>query len=564
MRIRSPLGRLVSTLVGVGTVGLLWLCFAPSALGGSTNYVVTEGVSMQPRFHSGDLAIVRAQSSYHVGEIVAYRSVLLHTLVLHRIIGRDGSRYLFKGDNNDFVDQEHPTASQLVGKLWLQLPGAGNKLNWLRTPAHAAVGSGLAAMLVLGPGLGLRRRKRRPGEHPGQEPRAPASPMTFDAARILLTVGAFGLVAFGLLMLIGYRHEPTRTVDAPGAYSQQGTFEYSGRATPGTIYPTGTVRTGSTVFVRLARQLHVGFVYGFESKLRHRVFGTARLEATLSSATGWSTRIAGGKPQAFQGDRQVLTLSLDLGAAERTLQQYYALTGLNNDNFTISIAPSVQIRGELAGRPLSDSFVPRPLAFQLDSESLRPLQSPAPETPGEPAANPFHSTADGSVEQTVPRTATVLLAHPTVSGLRHFGSIGAVASLLAALAGAALLAATRRGGELARIQRTYGHAIVPVTSPPPPPHGHYVELQSFEHIAHLAEGYGRVVLHHDQAGAHAFYVNDESSVFRYRLEQPVEPVEPDAPPVVEDVEPRVEPADLRDPRKGLVGRLQLWTSRSAV
>src|SRR5262252_3091599 len=94
--------KLVSGAVAVAAVALAWFFFAPSWLGGSTNYIATEGVSMQPRFHTGDLVVVRGSADYHVGDIVAYHSRELHTIVLHRIIGRDGDRYVFKGDNNNF------------------------------------------------------------------------------------------------------------------------------------------------------------------------------------------------------------------------------------------------------------------------------------------------------------------------------------------------------------------------------------------------------------------------------------------------------------------------------
>ena len=45
-------------------------------------------------------------SHYKVGDIVAYRSTMLHIVVLHRIIAVKGDRYVFKGDNNDFVDPD--------------------------------------------------------------------------------------------------------------------------------------------------------------------------------------------------------------------------------------------------------------------------------------------------------------------------------------------------------------------------------------------------------------------------------------------------------------------------
>ena len=112
----------------------MWFYFAPVQLGGSTTYVVTHGISMEPRFHTGDLAIVRSQSNYHVGEVVAYHNHQLHTIVLHRIIGREGDRYLFKGDNNNFVDPEHPVASQLIGALWIHIPGVGLRLQSIRSP----------------------------------------------------------------------------------------------------------------------------------------------------------------------------------------------------------------------------------------------------------------------------------------------------------------------------------------------------------------------------------------------------------------------------------------------
>ncbi|MGO9489145.1 MAG: S24 family peptidase, partial [Solirubrobacteraceae bacterium] len=81
---------LVSGAIALIVLGCLWFFFAPPLIGGSTDYVVTDGISMEPRFHSGDLAIVRSQPSYRVGEIVAYHSKVLHTVVLHRIVGRAG------------------------------------------------------------------------------------------------------------------------------------------------------------------------------------------------------------------------------------------------------------------------------------------------------------------------------------------------------------------------------------------------------------------------------------------------------------------------------------------
>src|SRR5665213_1495050 len=131
--------KLVSLSLGLTVLACVWYFLAPVALGGSTSYVVTDGISMEPHFHTGDLAVVRSQSSYQVGEIVAYHSNMFHTVVLHRIIARDGSRYVFKGDNNNFVDFEHPAAGQLMGALWLHVPGLGGKLQSFHSPALIAL-----------------------------------------------------------------------------------------------------------------------------------------------------------------------------------------------------------------------------------------------------------------------------------------------------------------------------------------------------------------------------------------------------------------------------------------
>src|SRR5580704_17279232 len=144
---RHPLKKLLATALGLIVMGCLWFYFAPIPLGGSTSYVVTHGISMEPRFHTGDLAIVRSKPSYHVGEIVAYHNKMLHTVVLHRIVGREGGRYVFKGDNNNFIDPERPRASQLIGALWIHIAGGGERLQSLRSPLRAGLLVALGMLL---------------------------------------------------------------------------------------------------------------------------------------------------------------------------------------------------------------------------------------------------------------------------------------------------------------------------------------------------------------------------------------------------------------------------------
>src|SRR5579863_8902363 len=128
MRSRRTRSLLVSAVVLV-LAGIGWFYLAPTKLGGSDTYVVTHGISMEPLIHAGDLVVVRPESDYRVGQVVAYHSSLLNTVVLHRIIRIEHGHYFFKGDNNNFVDPTHPTKALLIGSMWLHIAGGGVYFN---------------------------------------------------------------------------------------------------------------------------------------------------------------------------------------------------------------------------------------------------------------------------------------------------------------------------------------------------------------------------------------------------------------------------------------------------
>src|SRR5437763_6853031 len=107
---------LVTVALLLFAAGVWWLW--PATLGGRTTYLVTQGVSMEPRFHSGDLALVRPASGYAVGDVVAYRSAALHTVVLHRIVAVEGGRFQLRGDNNSWLDPGRVPPSDVLGRLW--------------------------------------------------------------------------------------------------------------------------------------------------------------------------------------------------------------------------------------------------------------------------------------------------------------------------------------------------------------------------------------------------------------------------------------------------------------
>jgi signal peptidase I len=142
--------RLLKISASAAATVACWWAFAPPLLGGTAAFAVVDGTSMLPRFQRGDLVILHKAPDYRLGDVVAYRSEMLHRIVLHRIVKISGDHYTFKGDNNSWLDPETPRRDQLAGTLWLRLPRAGEATTLIRRPAIAAT---LAILLVLGLGL---------------------------------------------------------------------------------------------------------------------------------------------------------------------------------------------------------------------------------------------------------------------------------------------------------------------------------------------------------------------------------------------------------------------------
>lgn len=142
-----------------------FVLFRPQILGGPAEFIAIDGVSMTPTMHNGDLAILEKRSSYHVGEVVAYRIPAgefgAGHDVIHRIVGGNGKTgFVTKGDHNAYSDYYwHPTAKDVIGKVWFTIPRGAYLLSQLRRPAVlAAIVAASVFLLVSWP---VQRRARR-------------------------------------------------------------------------------------------------------------------------------------------------------------------------------------------------------------------------------------------------------------------------------------------------------------------------------------------------------------------------------------------------------------------
>ena len=131
----AALGALIATCLWFGL---------PQNLGGRADWVMVSGTSMLPRFHTGDLVLVEHRSSYHVGEVVAYRvpkgQVGAGHVVIHRIIRGNGQTgWTLQGDNRTAPDLWYPTNHDVIGAKQLRIPHAWFVLRIFHMPIMLAL-----------------------------------------------------------------------------------------------------------------------------------------------------------------------------------------------------------------------------------------------------------------------------------------------------------------------------------------------------------------------------------------------------------------------------------------
>ena len=153
-RLRLPLALAKLAALGCLAVAGLWFGL-PQSLGGRADWVLVSGTSMLPHLHTGDLVLVEHQSSYRVGEVVAYRvpkgQVGAGHVVIHRIVGGNGrSGWRMKGDNRSAPDLWYPTNRDVLGAKLLRIPDAWLVLRVFHMPLLLALFAGFGVFLWIG------------------------------------------------------------------------------------------------------------------------------------------------------------------------------------------------------------------------------------------------------------------------------------------------------------------------------------------------------------------------------------------------------------------------------
>ncbi|MEY2426972.1 MAG: hypothetical protein QOI61_2544 [Actinomycetota bacterium] len=494
---RSPLRRafsIVSAALGI----VLWLALAPTALGGSSTYVTTYGISMEPVLHKGDLAIVRAQPSYHVGDVVAYNSESLHTIVLHRIIGRDGDRFVFKGDNNSWVDTDHPAASALIGKMEMTLPGVGTHVQRVASPTGIGMLAGVAVLPATMKKRGRRRDDKSEAPKPDRRRSANAPVWRHLEPRLLVATAA----AVGLLLL-AFTKAPTTHTTSDLPFDDRAEFSYTGAAPGGqAVYQAEAVSSGQPIFFNLVHSIDLGFANNVSSVVPLVAKGNVTLTAELSDVDGWTYPLQLAAPVQFEGNEARVAGALNLDDVRATIANMEAATGAKRESYTLAVRGTVDREVTRGDTAVAGAFATN-LEFKLDATEMHLA------TPGGAALTPSQGGLI-SIPRDVENTLDVLGQSFSIAAVR---AVALAFILLVVGFWVDMLLRARRADEASLIERRYRNYLLPVRSSELSSEV-VIDVDSITALARIADHTGAPMLH-GQAGA--YHVVDGTRVYRYRV-----------------------------------------------
>jgi signal peptidase I len=455
--------------------------------------VSTNGISMQPRVSAGDLVVVGPAASYGVGDSAAYRSPMLKTVVLHRIVAVEGDRFVFQGDNNDWLDPEKPTLDDLVGKELLHIPQGGIWLKRLTSPPALAA---YTFLLLTGGAAAARTKRQRRKERRTVSPRhRSTSPRSLSAMSPALqpaaaTAAALGLVGVALAGL-SFTRPTTTTGAALSSVDSSLDFSYTATVPASAAYDGTTVTAPQPVFRTLIDTVDVTYDYAGRP-------GKIAVDAQLSTASGWRSTVHLSPAQPLAAEQQG-RVTLDLSALEARAEAAAAVTGIPAGSLTVTVIPRIWMDG-------GGQFAPE-LPLTLDALTLKPgseealTASTSSEQPGTGSGPAQLSALGRSLDVETARQASL------------------AAVLLAGVLGLALLVLARRHGPVAeaeRIRTRHKNLLLPVLPVALTPGRPVVDVPDIDALATLADRYGLLILHWQRSGVTTYVVQDEGSTYRFR------------------------------------------------
>lgn len=485
--------------------GIIWAACAPLQVGGRASYVIISGVSMEPRFHYGDLVIVQQASVYRVGDIVAYRNADIKGNVFHRIVGQELDRFIMQGDNNAWLDSYQPAPDEIIGKLWVHLPGVGKAIRWVRVPLNMAFTVGILGGVVMA--STILDTPERKGNKKGKKQTGGAGSSFVEAA--LFGLG-FLLLASLALGIYAFTH-PVITDADPLYYEHTGTFSYSAVGTPG-VYDTRTIQTGEPIFPALTCSLDLQFAYLFSSQQLHLSGGTYQVVARVSEEqSNWGRTLPILEQTEFTGDAFTADFTLDLCQVVSLVETMEETTDFHPGTYTLTILPTVTTAGTFSEEAFQSSFEPG-LSFRFDKLhfSLEDF---------DPAADPLNPILKGMLADPnpVPNLLSLFGLKFKDLTLRLMALLGFILAAIGIVLLLSHISNAARSDPRSYINMKYGGMLVNVTGKDPGLSSHPLQVASIDELAKLAERNNVMILHEQKSADHFYYVNCDGKTYRYDL-----------------------------------------------
>lgn len=478
----------------------IWVAFAPTMIGGWASYVIVNGNSMEPGFHRGDLVIVRTGSISSVGDVVIYHNAEVNAFVIHRIIAIEQDHYVFKGDNNPWIDTYRPTRAELIGKLWIHIPKLGRAMQWLRLPIHMGLTTGLLGGVLMASSMTKKNRRRKTKNH--------TSPNYGGILESGLYLCSFLFLLFLGLSIFAFIRPLTRPADKI-PYQQESQFSYSATGTP-IIYDGELVHSGEPIFPRLTCFLDIGYSYAITGPQLQGISGSYQLIArVMDEESGWQRTIPMNERTAFNGNSFLATSTLDLCQIVSLVNTLKQETGLRANTYTLEIVPQTVITAQAEGNQIRDSFEPA-LVFQFDEVhfSLSTLKG---------QDDPLHMSKLSSADNfnLEPNVLSIMSWKLPIGSIRLFALLGLIASsgVLAFIGWHIFRTARQNQEELIRLR--YGSLLVNVYERDLMPASAFIDVTAIEELAKLAERHNTVILHMTLNFLHCYLVQCNGITYRY-------------------------------------------------
>jgi len=495
---RAP--SLFSNLILLAGLAAIWIAFAPVKMGGHAFYVMVNGLSMEPNYHTGDLVIVRQAETYQVGDVVTYRDAEMNAYVIHRIIGSEQGHLILRGDNNSWVDAYHPTHDEIVGKQWIHAPKAGTIVQWFRKPLNLSLATVLLGGILM-PGMFSKPSRSKKGK---------SNPQTIPGGTLETTLYLLGFLFIGFLGLtiFAFTRPLTRSADKI-KYQQEGSYSYSAIGTP-SVYDTAEVRSGEPIFPKLTCFLNLGFSYTIPGNQFQNMSGSHQMYARIADEqSGWQRTIPLIPQTPFTGNSYLAIAPLDLCQMTALLNTVEAETGLKANTYTVEIITSVAFTANAFGQVITDTFDPI-LVLKFDKVHLYLANTNA-------EIDPLHITKEGLADNPSMQanTLSVLGMKPTLGFIRALALLGLGISFSSLVIIGLFTFNMASKSEEALIRLRYGSTLVDVYEKNLEPTSATIDVTSMDDLAKLAERQGTMILHMTRNFLHYYLVQNNGTTYRY-------------------------------------------------